>query len=329
MSVILTSVVSCDRPADITDDGSGTVEVTVSVAADACVVKSSALGDEEAVRSLQVVLFRDGVLYSTASSASSSLSLLVGLGEYSVYAFVNDPADWISDGTLTEEKILESVSYLADNSLDSFVMFGHRTAEVTRRTTELDVAVDRFVSRVRLKKLSVNFDGNVLHDGSAVTVRAVYLTNVLGSCGYGMTPSAAPSAFDEWYHRMKLESCPAPVSAMTAETGLSVTVADNSGSSLDRTFYCYPNGCLSDPHADAWAPRRTRLVIEASVEGRACYYHVTLPQMLPNHSYELEDCVIRNMGGNSPEENLELSTLSVTMSVTDWSTGFSKELVIE
>lgn len=329
MSLSLSLAASCERGADVQEDGSDMVELTVSVMADECVVKSATLGEEEAVRSLQVVLFRDGILYSTASSSNNSLSLLVGLGKYSVYAFVNDPADWISLGTLTEEQIRSSVSSFSHNTLSSFVMHGHATCTVDRSTTSLTVPVDRLVSRVQLKKVSVNLDGNVIHDGQSVTVNAVYLTNVFGSCPYDLNPSPTPSAFDEWYNRMKLESCPSAVSAMICDQGLSVTVADNSSVTLGRTFYCYPNGSVADSDGDAWSPRRTRLVLEASLGGKKCYYHVTLPQMLPNHSYEINDCTIKNMGGSSPEQNLELSTLSVSMEVVDWSTGFSKEMVIE
>jgi hypothetical protein len=70
-------------------------------------------------------------------------------------------------------------------------------------------------------------------------------------------------------------------------------------------------------------------VLAASLAGKDCYYHVTLPAMEPNCSYEIREVRIMNMGGSTPEKHLELHALAVSMQVVDWRTGFEKEVVFD
>ena len=94
----------------------------------------------------------------------------------------------------------------------------------------------------------------------------------------------------------------------------------------DLTFYAYPNSSLVTD-ANASIPC-TRLVIYATIGNEECYYHVDLPGMMPNTSYNV-DVAINNYGGFDEEHNYEKPSLDVTVSVESWETGFNQTFTFE
>ena len=147
----------------------------------------------------------------------------------------------------------------------------------------------------------------------------------MGSCTYSLKPEDNPSSDDAWFGRLGEEEIPETLKPLTSDEGLDMTIPDGGTAKLSRVFYTYPNGCISDSSSDSWEPRRTRLVIEAVLDGRECWYHITLPPMMPNVTYLINSCTIKNMGGSSPEEHLgPACEVSLTSSLS-WEETYSVE----
>lgn len=325
MPAVLAVCISCMRDPEIgSTDGE---PLTLSVSVDSGnISKGTSSGDEEAVNGVQIVLFRDGILYASASSGKGTVDLKVSKGEYDLFAFVNDPSDWISRPELTEEMILNSASSYSDNSLSSFVMFGsHPSLEVDDKYTSVHVHVDRLMSKIVLEDIAVDFSSNTHYKGCGLLIRNIYLTNVIGNCPYSLIPSAAPSSTGLWFNRMGPEDCPAPIDAMTADKGLEITVPDGSSKNIGLIYYAYPNGCISDSDSGTWQARRCRLAIEAVLDGKECWYHITMPPMKANSSYIIRSCTIKNIGGRSPEDNSWPSCEAVITESLNWDHTFTVE----
>lgn len=325
LSVMLIAGISCvSEQTGIHTDGK-TARFCVSVDSGSATRASSA-GSENALNRIQFVLFRDGILYSSASSDGNSTDMEADFGTYSLYAFVNDPTEWISMPDLTEEKIMSSASSFSDNSLSSYVMFGYVPSfEIDERFTSITVNVDRLASRIMVGNLKVDFSSNSHYKGCSLKIRNMYLTNVLGKCPYSMIPSGSPSSSDRWYNRMGLEDSGQAIMSMTADKGLDIVIQDGSSTDLDKVYYAYPNGCVSDSDSGQWESRRTRLVIEATLDGKECWYHITLPPMKSNASYSIESCTIMNIGGISPEDNTIPSCEVIITESLSWDQTFSVE----
>lgn len=317
--------ISCTQEPDkeSTDDGM----ITLSVNADpGSRVRSSSSGNEDMVHEMQLILFRDGIPYASASSDMATSELKVSPGTYDMYAFVNDPADWFTRQDLTEDLIMGSSSSYSDNTMSSFVMFGRAlSVKVDEKHPTATVHVDRFMSRIVFENITADFSSNSRYNGCSLTVRNIYLTNVIGTCPYSMAPSVSPSSNGVWYNKMGPEECPASITAMTEDKGLNVTIPDGSSKSISRVYYAYPNGCAADTDSDTWQARRTRVAIEAVLDGKECWYHITLPPMEPNASYIINNCTIKNLGGKSPEDNSWPSCEAVITESLNWDHTFTVE----
>lgn len=325
LSIALSVCISCVREPKAGHTDVRDISISVSVDSGHA-VRGTSSENEEAVNGVQIVLFRDGILYASASFDDRTAELKVSKGKYSMYAFVNDPSDWISRPDLTEDMIMKSFSPYSDNSLSSFVMFGHVPEIVVgeKDVTET-IYVDRLMSRISLEEITVDFSSNPYYKGCSLMVRNIYLINVLGTCPYSMKPSSSPSSSDVWYNRMGPESCPSSIAAMTSDKGLETAIRDGSSGSFGKVYYAYPNGCVSDSDSETWNARRCRLAIEAVLDGKECWYHITLPPMKPNASYIISNCTIKNIGGRSPEDNSWPSCEAVITESLDWDQTFTVE----
>lgn len=97
-----------------------------------------------------------------------------------------------------------------------------------------------------------------------------------------------------------------------------LSVSNGTTASPGLYFYCYPNSSTTtDSYADIPC---TRLVIEGTIGNETMYYHVDLPGMLPNTSYNV-DVTINNYGGLDAETNYSKPSISFTCSVNGWEYG--------
>lgn len=307
------ALVSCnERNADLPQVPveNETVVLEVNVPAVMTRVKGSATGEDN-VADLQVFVFNDsGVLEAYGHAASKSLNLTCVPGAKRVVALVNAPS---LSGTATLDDLQEAKSSLADNAAGRLVMASKVIPETLAadKDNKMTIEVERLAAKVVLAsvKNAMALEADQKKD---FTIKAVYLTNVAGDRLY--LSDSTPS---KWYDMMMYESSNT-LPFLHDEPATKLTY--NTTYSVKHHFYGYPNPVTADANAGSWIPRKTRLVLEATLGGEVCYYPVTLDKMQRNTEYIINLTVTR-LGSPDPDTPVTTGEASFTVEVKDWVDG--------
>lgn len=330
--VALLPVLSCERlpevdPAGVPGDEPEeqpqeeekvTVEFRISSSPD-----SRATGivpsDESRVNRWALYLFdrstgaRVGAVSSVASD--SPIAKAVSPGTYIACAVVNYPTSGTGSFTLTSvstQSDLESkVMYLPNNGLSSLVMYGYD--EITLAAGDngtKNINVSRLVTKLGIKKVTVNMS-RPSDVGRTFVLKGIYVTNAYSRCKLGedYASFALSSTRSYWYNAMGWHasgSCSSPAcpDVLLGDTSINQTIANGSSHSTPHYFYAFPNAAASDSHNSRWSIRRTRIVIEGSIDGTTYYYQVNLPATVRNNTYTVENAVITKLGSTDPEQEV-------------------------
>lgn len=287
-----------------------TVVLEVNVPAVMTRVKGSATGEDN-VADLQVFVFNDsGVLEAYGHAASKSLNLTCVPGAKRVVALVNAPS---LSGTATLDDLQEAKSSLADNAAGRLVMASKVISETLAadKDNSMTIEVERLAAKVVLAsvKNAMALEADQKKD---FTIKAVYLTNVAGDRLY--LSDSTPS---KWYDMMMYES---ENTLAFLHDEPATKLAYNATYSTGHYFYGYPNPATTDANAGSWTPRKTRLVVEATLGGEVCYYPVTLDNMQRNTEYIINLTVTR-LGSPDPDTPVTTGVASFTVKVKDWVDG--------
>ena len=286
--------------------------VTLTISAETATKAPTASISDAAKNTLQVFVFTtDGALETDKRVEAGTLQIGSRTGEKHIWAVVNAPAI-----TVTSESELRAAAVsLASCSATSVVMAGSTTETITSTSDRIDISVDRLVAKVSLQNVSVNFTGNSL-DGKTFIVKDLYLKNVAGSTN--IAGNAAMNAIT-WYNKLTRESG-AP--AVIEDTGLNTTVnaggATTGTAAVNRTWFTCPNSA-SDSAAgqeSTWSPRRTRLVMHATVGGEDTYYTFDLPSLARNHSYNITSITVTMKGKDNDNNDEKTSSGALNMDIT-------------
>ena len=274
-------------------------------------------GTPDAINTLQVFVFdENGNLEASDMKASDSIVLTCKAGLKKIVCLVNAPE--VTDAT-TYSELCSTSSFLTDNSIDSMVMSGETEVNLTA-TSSVTIPVSRLAAKVVLRQVMNNFKFNTDQDAEFL-VTHVYLLNVGAERGF--LSDASPK---EWYNKMELDMAEAP--AFTYEQLSSpVKLPYSSTWTADKYFYCYPNPTETDSSDETWSARRTRLVLEATLNGEVMYYPVTLPVIEPNSSYEVTVRITRR-GSPSPDIPVTGIAAEFSVDVLSWITRDRIEEVI-
>lgn len=247
---------------------------------------------------------------------SESVVLTCKTGPKKVVSLVNAPE--ITDVT-TYSALCSASSFLDDNTIDSMVMSGETEVNLTA-TSSVTIPVSRLAAKVVLRQVMNNFKFKSDQDAEFL-VTHVYLLNVGAERGY--LSAATPK---QWYNMMELDTFDSP--AFTYEQLSSpVKLPYSSTWTADKYFYCYPNPTETDSSDETWSARRTRLVLEATLDGEVMYYPVTLPVIEPNSSYEVTVRITRR-GSPSPDIPVTGIAAEFSVDVQSWITRDRIEEVI-
>ena len=304
-----------------------TLEVNVSdgVATRATSVSDSQIGT--AAGDIQVLVFNSrGTLlaYGENAASSSTLSLIIPTGTVKCYAVVNSLEDL--SGISSESSLLAKTSYLRDNSVTKMEMIGSASKSIASGTNSVSIPVKRFAAKVQIDKITPAFTSPA-HKAMQFKLAGIYLVNVNGSCPYTQTSTAGLEGF--WYNKMKFVSgeCNALISDKLSTPAIMQTSAGAvTPYSTSHYLYCYPNPVTADTSSSTWTERYTRLVVETTLGDTTYYYPVNIPSPEANTLYQITNMQITGLGSDSPDKTVEKGALSVSITVTDWSTGFSKEV---
>lgn len=268
---------------------------------------------EDAVSNLQVFVFdhaTGGLEAYGNQDNTKSLKLICLPGDKDIVALVNAP----SCASVSNLSGLDSMtSSLKDNAAGKLVMSGRTRKTLSANDKSATIDVSRIAAKVTLLSVKNNMALKVNQDKEFV-VTGVYLINVAGDRKY---LSDSEPALDKWYHKMKYESANTLSFLYDAPEA---SVKYGATYSSQHHFYCYPNHTSADANEGAWTPRKTRLVVEATLGGETCYYPVTLADVAQNTAYTVTLTVTRP-GSPSPDIPVSTEEATFTINVKDWVDG--------
>ena len=304
-----------------------TLEVNVSdgVTTRATSVKDSQIGT--AAGDIQVLVFNSAgnlVGFGENAASSSSISISLPTGAVKCYAVVNSSENLSS--VSKESALTSKMSYLKNNSVTKMEMLGSASKTISAGTNSVSIPVKRFAAKVQIDKITPAFTAPA-HKAQEFKLTGIYLVNVNGSCPYTLTSTAGST--DYWYNKMKYVSgdCNALISdKLSSPVTLQASADAVTPYTTSHYLYCYPNPVTTDSSSSSWSNRYTRLVVETTLGGTTYYYPVNIPTPAANTLYQITNMKITGLGSDSPDKVVEKGSLSVSITVTDWSTGFSKEV---
>ena len=301
-------------------------EISFSLAGSGPVTRSTSPAEESAVNHLQILVFNSAdnlVSYGEANSGTLSATVPLGIGGHKVFAVTNVTEDLSSCST---PSILTSkMSYLKDNSAAGLQMIGSVSDQTFTSGSTVTVEVRRFASKVEIDEIVTDFKA-AAYKNQKFDVTGIYLINVNGSCPYSQI-----AASGTWYNQMEYVS--GECNSLIADKFSSpVTIQTAGGRVTPYTkkhyFYCYANPTTADAHRGNWSPRRTRLVVETKLGERVYYYPIDIVgtgNVLDlNTSYTVTKLTITGPGVDHPDDLLDNGTVSFTVTVKDWTSGFTK-----
>ena len=263
--------------------------------------------NEASVSDLQVFVFdSEGNFEIKGSGNGQSIEMGCTKGRKTIWALAGAPELHPSN----EVELLNTVTRLEDNDLNSFVMSGSRSLEVGG-TTDVELAVKRYVAKVSLGRIINSLSG--AYASKELIIKDVYLLNVAANTTLGL------SSPTQWYNKMGKENTPAD--HLIAQGDISASVAPGGSCNLDCVFYPYPNPTEGNANGGTWSERHTKLVVEASIGGVTCYYPVVLPVLQRNRTYTISDLTITMFGSDNPDIPIDKGTVEFSILVEDWETG--------
>ena len=273
--------------------------------------------DEDRVGSVQIFLFsEDGKIEVQAYSGNSSVTIVSTMGRKTLGVVVNCPE---IAGVTRLSELNSKLTLLQDNAPDSFVMYKTQTVDMDAAQKSVDVKVKRLVCKIVVKKISNRMTLEA-YRGSPVRIKGIYLINVAGEAS--MDCSAVPGV---WLNRIEKESS---TNSLYAEFPSEVSIAYNEDDISGHYFYCYPNPVEEDSSAAQWSARHTRLVIEAEVDGKTCYYPATLPVLEPNKVYIVNDFVLTRVGTDKADEVTATGNMDFSLQIEPWGEEYMDNVTI-
>ena len=277
--------------------------------------KASGEGDDgDAVVSSYQVLIYDSSnkmleVYATPDPTSNTFTVQCTTGPKDIVVLANAPD---VSHVVSYRDLLETHSYLTDNSIGNLVMEGKVSTTLSSLGTNVAVNLRRIVSKVVLTGINVDFE-NDAYDGMDFILKNVYMTNVSGSRTY----LGYNGETEVWYNKNKRNDTNGEVDAMIYDKIDDVNLKDSKEYTAQHHFYAYPNPKTNDIFTKDWSPRPTRLVVEAELGGVLYYYPVLLPELNQNVKYYVSLNIVRP-GATSPEQDMDKYAAEFTVEVDGW-----------
>ena len=305
-----------------------TLEVNVSegITTRATSVNDANIGT--AAGDIQVLVFNgegDLLAYGVNSASSSTISMSIPTGTVECYAVVNGAGDL--SFIATKSVLLKRLSYLKNSTTSRMEMLGSVSKTVSAGANSVSIEVKRFASKVQIDKITPAFAAPA-HREMEFKLVGIYLINVNGTCPYTMIPTGA-SESTCWYNKRKYVSgdCNHLITdKFSTPVVMQTTAGVVTPYSTSHYLYCYPNPVTTDVSTTTWSERISRLVVETTLGGTTYYYSVNIPTPQCNTVYQITNMKITGIGSDTPDAVVQKGSLSVSLTVTDWSTGFSKEV---
>lgn len=272
------------------------------------------------------------------------VSVPVGNGTYNVYAIANSTKSSLDD-VATEEDLLNTSSLLSDNEAEeeTYIEMMGKLDNVKFVSGETyPIALKHTLSKIRLNEILIDLPAG--YNGWRVNIKDVYLVNANIKTDYSLK-------WDNpvFVNKTKKDKSGAAVSTLLEYGGVGELENGESSQLEDCNLYCYPNATTVDSSSPTWCPRFTRLVVEVAFEkmrysyeegvivseevsaSYPYYYPINIigtdGKMAPNTSYNISSLTITGPGSDSPDVPIVKGSVSVSMTIDDWSEGFKQTVV--
>ena len=268
---------------------------------------------EKTVRDIQVFLFDPGGEIDGYGHRNSSGTLTVRThtGIHEVWAVTNSAS--LSEVT-TKAGLLSALTDLGDQRPSDLVHIGHVEANLSVNETVV-VPVSFLEARAVIRKITNKLAPEAL-SSKELRLTDVYLTNVAGERDLGLI--GVPS---RWYNRLGLHS-DAEYLLHDAIPFALQAVAFDASYTMEHRFYMLPNPVGEDSRVkESWGPRRTRMLVRATIGAEEYFYPITMPVGTMNTSYEIDELVIARMGVKDEETELPFTAISYNVGIN----GFTEE----
>ena len=284
------------------------IQLTVNVPVS---TKSVMESDESAITNLQIMVFdANGVLEGYRNTTSTSVTITCTSGQKTIAAFANAP----DFGNVTKlADMYKMKSQLVSQSPTFLCMEGYVTKNLEASST-VNIALRRMVAKISIKSVMNLFELKQ-HQDMEFKITSIYLVNVPGECMFMADPDVYVPEL--WFNKKSNEKA-YPHIYDEISGGEKIEYAMEY--SQEHYFYCYPNVVEDDIHGgEGWSPRKTRLVVEATLGGSTYYYPITLDRVEQNtyYSYKLD---ITRPGSSSPDIPVDDSAMTFNVVVEDWNT---------
>ena len=330
-----TALVSCNKNLEAAMAPTGTpvsAEISLSLAGTAP-TKATVDGTaaENTIGSVDVFVFfkggeSDGLLDSYAHFDSAPYTLTATTGDRTIYALVNsEHSEAVLGAVSTKTELLAKVTGLSTQKTSAskpgnFTMIGSVSrSEATANALKagensITVKVDRIVSRVRLLKISRDFESAALA-GQDFRIEEIFLSNAVDKDKYSL--DYIPVA-DDFVNKLGA----ADVSVdLWMRRNIGQNLANGQSADLgDAAFsmYAMPNPVDTDSEDKPFTVRNTKLVVKAVLNARDIYYVVPLGDLKSNTTYDIGELVITRPGSSDPEKKTEIASCTFTVEANPW-----------
>ena len=310
----------------------GTAEISLALAGNTCTKATvDGTGAENAVRTVDIFVFfkggeYDGQLDAYAHFDSAPYSLTATTGDRTIYAVVNSAhpvseLETVSTKTGLLSKVTEiSSQKTASAAPGNFTMIGCvNRSEATANAlvpgvNSITVKVDRIVSRVRLLKITRDFESSAL-GAQDFSVEEIYLSNAVDKEKYSLdlTPAA-----DDFVNKLGV---PDAACDLWMRRPIGETLADGESKNMgDAAFsmYAMPNPVDTDNDKKPFTVRNTKLVVKAVLNAKPIYYVIPLGALESNTTYDIGELVITRPGSSDPEKKTETASCTFTVEANPW-----------
>ena len=262
--------------------------------------------NEKLIKKLQVFVFRGDLLDAYVNVSSSTAKLTCTAGEREVYAVVNGP----DLASISSKSALKAFMVdLANNSTDSLVMCG-LISVILPKAEAVTIPVNRIVSRIVIKKISRDFESKALSSLPFV-IKRIYVSDAAGNINLECTTSPT-----KWYNSGdKKDELP----TLLSDKDLSIGIENGSSYNTSHYYYTLPHNA---------GVKKTKIVIEATLDNTTYYYPLELPAMERNKSYEFQNIVIKRPGADEPTDPVVSESISFNVEVVDWTIVPIEEKII-
>lgn len=273
--------------------------------------------NETKINNVQIFVFNeDGKLDSYhAGTESKQIKIRCSSGKKKVISIVNAPSLSTCTDTTT---LLGKTTSLSDNKIGNFVMTGRASATLPDNAS-VNVKVSRITARVGIKNIAVNFTSEG-YKSLPFTVKSIYMINVAGNTDYSF--EAGPTL---WLNQSEHKDINMDALLYTS---INNSLSEQTPMQANQYFYVYPNPATVDNTGTPLNTQFTKLVVEATLGDKTCYYSIKLPNIERNKAYTISSLTITRPGTDSADKEITSEECTFSIEVEDWISVAEQDLVI-